>query len=384
MAPIRPYPTCIAATLAVCLCALIALALQPAVAANHPRRTVAVVLTDDNPAAEQLIPGQAPAFMPIAPIPPTPASTPLPAVLDAPSPAHGAVITPIQAQQIVAADWTLRDEAFTYDNKPLLPEFETGPALESDEVTCGCTSRSPRGPIESESLFVPRQRSYPAVFMAEVQTTFESEPYHQFLIVARTSAKSPWMIVSDPGEESATPLQLAKEDRDGFDTAALPPRSAQRLPAHLASYWQAWSDEGHAPRGISFAPGAYTSQYGETLAVQPQGSIYPNNGLDGWSVNQPGRDVWSFGTTSGGITCGVMRTQYIWTAPDGVYQDPQQNNWGPTVAPGVYRMDAETDIEQPCFEQHGGGHPPVVISGELDPDTEQGVTAIPLVPGTQA
>ena len=168
MAPTRPRPTCITATLAICLCAVTALALQPAAAANHHRRALAVVLTDDNPPGEQLIPGQAPAFVPIAPTPPIPATTPLPAVLDAPSPARGAVVTPTQAEQIVAADWTLRDEAFTYDNKALLPEFETGPALESDEVTCGCTSRSPRGPIESESLFVPRQRSYPADFMAEV------------------------------------------------------------------------------------------------------------------------------------------------------------------------------------------------------------------------
>jgi hypothetical protein len=388
MAQARPRPSCIAVTLAVCLYGMAALALPAAAATastHHRPHLPAAALTDDDPAAEQLVPDQTPDFIPIAPHAPAPATTPLPAVLTTPSPARQqVVITPTEAQQIVAADWTLRDEAFTYENKPLLPEFETGPALESDEVTCGCTSRAPRGPIESESLFVPRQRSYPATFMAEVQTTFQGDPYHQFLIVARDSAHNPWLVVSDPGEESTTPLDTAKLNANGFDVSPPPPRrAAAHLPAQLAAYWQAWTDAGQAPKGISFAPGAYTTQYGATLADQPQGSLYQHNGLEGWSVNQPGRDLWSFGTTTGGLTCGVVRTQYIWTAPDGIYQDPMQNNWGPTVAPGVYRLEAETDIEQPCFEEQAG-HPPAVISGELDPDTEQGITPIPLVPGTQA
>ncbi len=384
MATTRPRPSCIAATLAVCLCAMTALALQPAAAAAHHRRTLAVVLTDDNPAGEQLIPGQPPAWVPIDPSPPTPGTSLLPAILTASGPLHGVVVTPSQAEQIVAAVWTLRNAAFTTSDRALMAEFETGPAFESDEVTCGCNERLPRGPIGSESVFVPRQTSYPAVFMAEVATTFESNPYLQFLVMGKASAHAPWLVTSDPGDETNAPLLLPKVDGAGFDVVRPPPAAAaRRLPARLAAYWEGWTDTGHAPRGISFAPGTYTTENGETLAAQPQGSVDPDNGLQSWSNYRAGHDTWSFGTTTGGVTCGVVWAQFIWSSPYGVYQNPQQNQWGPTVKPGVYRMDVQTDIIQPCFEEQRT-QPPVVVSGQLDPDTEEGVTAIPLVPGTQA
>ena len=72
-----------------------------------------------------------------------------------------------------------------------------------------------------------------------------------------------------------------------------------------------------------------------------------------------------------------LNRQRASTAPDGgaVYQPPARDNWGPTVAPGSYRAEAETDIVQPCFiQQHGGGV--VVTSGLLDPDTEQGINPL--------
>jgi hypothetical protein len=84
-------------------------------------------------------------------------------------------------------------------------------------------------------------------------------------------------------------------------------------------------------------------------------------------------EVWSFGTASGAITCGVVRWQTIWTDPGGgPRQDPAQHNWGASVAPGTYQYMAETEIMQPCFIQRAGALT-VVTSGLGDPDTIQGI-----------
>ena len=72
------------------------------------------------------------------------------------------VIDVAQAQAVFGAMWDLRDDAFrvgsnTPAGRSLMAEFESGPALESDEVTCGCTWRAVRGPISAESLLVTRR-----------------------------------------------------------------------------------------------------------------------------------------------------------------------------------------------------------------------------------
>jgi hypothetical protein len=107
---------------------------------------------------------------------PTPLGNPLPAALITTSTVRGSVISPNQANAVIAAVWTLREQAFETNDRSLMAEFETGPAFEADEVTCGCNTRAVRGPISGESLFVPRQRSFPAAFLAEVKTTIRDTP----------------------------------------------------------------------------------------------------------------------------------------------------------------------------------------------------------------
>ena len=331
-------------------------------------------LTADTGSDETLIPGQAPNWVPDHPETPAPATMPLPPVLSAVNSDASAVVTPAEAKQIVAVLWSLRNEAFLNHSAALMAEFESGPALESDEVTCGCTTRLPRGPIYGESLLIPRVRSFPAVFLAEVKTTLLGKPYVQYLIVARTSTSSPWMVASDPGEQASRTLDQAKTDAVGFDIATSPPGSAL-LPSELAAYYQTWTNTGRALNSVRFASGPYTTGAGRDFGKYPQGTFVKKTGLTFWSLDEAGSQVWSFGTTTGSITCGVVRNQTIQTSPTGIYQDPAQNNWGPSVAPGGYRMVATTDIAQPCFLQRAHGAP-AVTSGSFDPDTEQGISPI--------
>ncbi len=317
---------------------------------------------------------------------PTPATSPLPAALTAAAPKRGLVLSPNEAGLILSAVWNLRTEAFLYDDRSLMAEFETGPALESDEVTCGCTVRAVRGPMYGESVIVPRQRSFPAAFLAEVKTTLNNAPYVQYLVIARASTATPWEVVSDPGESVTRPLDQPKIGPEGFDVAAPPGSAATKLPGELASYWHTWTEEDHVPAYRLFAPGTWTTLAGETYAEHPSGSWGTQNGLEGYYSFQAGSrdEVWSFGTADGSITCGVVRWQTIWSFPgSGIYQDPAQNNWGPSVAPGNYQYEAETQIIQPCFIERGAARI-AVVSGQSDPDTEQGVNPLPLTPRSPA
>jgi hypothetical protein len=314
--------------------------------------------------------------VPIHPDQPAPDEVSLPAALSL-SNSAGAVVLPAQAKVIFNSLWMLRQEAFSNNNRSLMADFETGPALESDETTCGCELRVPRGPIIHESFLVPQESRFPATFLGEATTTLDGSPYVQYLIVSRQSVAAPWQVVSDPGYSGTAILDQPKSGGGGFDGSALSSsgRAASALPTSLAAYWQTWTNAGHAPSTTNFAPGRWTTDAGRTMAKAPQGAVVAFNGLNGHYRFEPGTpdEVWKFATDHGNITCGVVRVQTLWTsASGGVYQPSSRGNWGATVAPGVYKAAAGTDIVQPCFTQ-GPGQLTSVTSGVMDPDTLQGV-----------
>lgn len=347
--------------------------------------TVTVTAAVAEPAAAAPYAGPRPAGVPLW-VPqsidhPTPALDPLPVALTAGGTRGGTVLSLGQAGAVVSALWNLRAQAFETHDRSLMAAFEAGPALESDEVTCGCNTRSVRGPISSESLLVPKELRFPAVFLAEVKTTLMNQPYVQYLVIARQSKATPWEVVADPGESGSRSLDRSKLGHGGFDDAA-PSAAAQQLPKEFAAYWHTWTEDDHAPSHSPFAPGKWTTRAGTTFAKDPSGSWSLQNGLMGYYSFKGGseNEVWSFGTAAGAITCGVVRWQTIWAYPGaGIHQDPSQNNWGTTIPPGNYQYEAETQIMQPCFVQRPGA-PVVVVSGLGDPDTEQAVNPLPTTP----
>lgn len=274
---------------------------------------------------------------------PTPANDPLPAALMlGTSGRPGPVIDVGQAQAVVAALWHLRDVAFqissnTPAGRRFMAEFESGPALESDEVTCGCTDRTVRAPISAESLLVTRQTTYPATFLAEAITNLKGSPYIQYLIISRQSASQPWKVVSDPGYLGSASLDRPGAVTDGFDNATPPGPASRSLPQQLAAYWQAWTITRHAPASSDLEPGQWTTQAGAQMANTPDGAIRQFNGLPGYYLYHGGgpQEIWQFGTGTGGLTCGVVREETYWDYPGSkLYQPENNDNWGSTIAPG--------------------------------------------------
>lgn len=304
---------------------------------------------------------------------PTPATGLLPPALWWGGTGHGPVVTIAQATSIFDAVWILREEAFGSNDRSVMAAFETGPALESDEVTCGCTTRDVRGNITTMRLFVPDERTFPATFLAEAVTTLEGAPYTQYLIITRQSASTPWMVVADPGQDGALRLDAARRGHGGFDAPASP-QSGAHLPADLAAYWQSWASRGRAPAKSPLAAGKWTTVAGAKLAKTPSGSLTAFNGLIAKYRYRAGDadERWSFAVSAGTLTCGVVRYQTTWSALGGyTWQPPEQSNWGANVAPGFYQDVVDTLIAQPCFLERPGRVTPVV-SGAMDPDTIQG------------
>ena len=245
--------------------------------------------------------------------------------------------------------------------------------------------RAPRGPILHESVLVPEQSSLPATFLGEATTTLEKKPYVQYLVISRQSAAQEWKVVADPGYSGTGTLDAPDNSRSGFDqpTGGSSVPASTALPAALATYWQTWTDTRHAPGGSTFAPGKWTTQAGKALAESPEGAVYRQNGLKGYYIYRAGGpgETWTFRTASGKITCGVVRWQTYWTSKYGAYQPASLDNWGLSVTPGYYRAVVETDIIQPCFIQRAG-QATAVVSGQVDPDTLQGVGLLASIPST--
>jgi hypothetical protein len=330
------------------------------------------------------------------------ATTPIPPwvtpVIDQPTPAtgalapalwwgragHGPVITVRQAETIFSAEWSLRFEAFQSQDPSVVGAFESGPALEADEVICKtCTALTFRGNITNSRVLVPDTSTFPATFLAEVLTTTNGAPYTQFLVISRQSASTPWTVVADPGEPGDVVLPQAQAKRHGSQPVPDSNRAAQ-LPAELAAYWQHWVYKGRAPEGTPFAAGRWTTAQGTKLAKAPPGSVTAFNGLIARYRYRGGTagESWSFGVAGGTLTCGVVRYQTSWSALGGYdWQPPDQTNWGPNVAPGFYQDVVETQIAQPCFLEHAH-HAIVVLFGGMNPETIQGLGPVSIPSGT--
>jgi hypothetical protein len=105
----------------------------------------------------------------------------------------GPVVTPIQARQITTTIFRLRAGALAAQDRRAFEHIDTGAVLESGVAACACL-RERFGAITDMSVFVPRQASFPASFMAEVATTDAGTPSIENMVVVRSSAADTWRL----------------------------------------------------------------------------------------------------------------------------------------------------------------------------------------------
>jgi len=287
--------------------------------------------------------------------------------------ASGPVVTPAQAKEITGTIFHLRAAALAAQDRPAFQQIDTGVVLESDIPACGCLGER-FGAITDMSVFVPRQTSYPASFMAEVATTNAGTPSIENVVVVRNSAADSWRlavenVVTFPSGQLHLDAPVA--DAGGYDAApTASPAASATLFRQLATYWQSWKNTGAAPSPSPFDSGAFTTGKGAELAAHPQDQLQ-DNGLFGHYdyAYDTGDAVYTFAVNGGwSVSCSAVRHTTLFTPRSGdlAVQDPARHNWGPTLAPGSYDALTERHVEQSCIFVPTNGSALPFVAGDTN------------------
>lgn len=274
------------------------------------------------------------------------------------------VISPAAARAVVQSYWPKREAAIAAGDVTRIKALESGAAGQVDGAVAEDEhARSPwpgsaRVRTHKEVMvFVPRQTTYPATFLAEVITeTYESrEPFKEIMVFIKSSADMPWQLTLDVGGSTIGVDPAGVDNR--FDPA--PPRLAgvdpSAFPGKLASYWQACWVTGRAPigNGNDFLPGYWTTQKCNAIAGSSPGRFDPTCGCIprlSYSSNSATGEF-SFNTHSGSLlSCFAIRIDDQSRAlPHAVLlQDDGRNHWGGKLPPGTYSEIDQTSLRQVC------------------------------------
>lgn len=301
----------------------------------------------------------------------------LPAALTATAPAGSpTVVTPVMAKNAVLAMWPVREAVLSARTAASLDQIETGTALtgDRDRVFCGCLEAQMLLATNSVQVYVPRQTTWPAHFVAEVHLGSPQQPFREYLVFTRAGFAVPWKVAFAAGAQfsGATTIDVGERDKDGY-TTSLPAgvqASVGQLPAALAAAFQTAKESGRPTLPGSFAPGAWTSSLLDKIVQTPQGGRIGGSGpkLTVHYFTYPADAVIAVPLTDGRtLACGVVRQTADYTAPYGrLVQDSAQRSWPPTLSPGQYRKVTATGQLQTCFLVSTGGDPVVVSGGDLD------------------
>jgi hypothetical protein len=289
---------------------------------------------------------------------PVPQLVTLPPQLTATAPAGSpSVVTPRMARDVLAAMWPVREVVLTSRDTAELPKVDTASALaaDRDRTTCGCLMRSTPGAVTASQVYVARQRSFPASFLAMVQTGSVIQPNLEALAFTRASVDQPWLVAFDSQVEFSRPhpLDTGRVDSAGYvaPVGAADRAKAATLPGLLAGYFQVAKDTGRVGTAPGFADGPWTNELAQRSAANQNGHRLATGLVDqARYFPQPGNALYFASLTRFTLACGVMHRTSVYTYPGGrVRQDPQMRNWSPTVRPGSYASATVDGIMQTCF-----------------------------------
>jgi hypothetical protein len=140
------------------------------------------------------------------------------------------VVTPADATKAAEDYWVAAEVANTSLDATALEPFETGPLLEADragferERAEGIPPPSADRPVRGVSVFVPHQSSYPAEFVARIETAAPSlddqgrstmSPETVYLHLVRSTARARWRADFGAIADPERPLAFAL-DRQGY------------------------------------------------------------------------------------------------------------------------------------------------------------------------
>jgi hypothetical protein len=272
------------------------------------------------------------------------------------------VVTPTIANAVLRAYWSTHERALVGHDLATMARLSTGPAREWEQsaTECGCLSATTPRPLLDTSVFVPRQTSYPATFVAEAQTqNFGRFYWAELLVFTKNRPGAPWRVTEESGfgppPGVAPRLGAPVTDADGFDQPVplTQHERARHAAADLASLWQRAKLSGQIPADNEFDLSGQTLHRLGEIAAHRQDEIQVNGLLGHYSFYTSPADRLVEVMDSAGfeLACQPVRETVVYTPLHGsrIVQDRFRRNWGPEMAPGHYRRVISHDTWQTCF-----------------------------------
>ncbi len=217
----------------------------------------------------------------------------------------GRVNLPLE-YRVVAALWTARQDALAeLDPQQIAVVDQPGSeALAADRALITLSSEGGQlsGPLraqpESDWIAVPSSASsYPLTLLGEVASPgSKGEEQVTLLVITKRSTTTPWRVTftTDYSTKGSAPSYLLPTLN--VPTVPIPPAS---VPGLLASYWQTWVDDHHAPVDSPFDPGYWTTTLGAQIGSRTTGALFHGTinsvsvrvraGLRALGLRRPGR-----------------------------------------------------------------------------------------------
>jgi len=271
------------------------------------------------------------------------------------------VITPSQAARVVHDYWDVHEAALVEHNLPRLAHLSAGAARDWEQpaVACGCLSVSSPRPFLNAAYFVPRQRRYPASFIAEVQTEVAGTYWAELLVFTKSRSGGPWLVTEDSGfgppAGVAPRLGAPVADSAGYDrpVSGSERARARTVAGRFAALWQQAKNTGTVPAGSGFDLTGQTGARVARLAAFTQDAVQMNGLIGHYTFYTSRTDPLIQVTDVDGydLACQSIRETVVYTPTPGhlIAQDPLQHNWGPYLSPGSYRKVIDRDTWQTCF-----------------------------------
>ena len=300
----------------------------------------------------------------------------LPGGIGAPS----SVVTPAQAVQVVRDYWRANEQAAMSHDAELFSRIESGLQLEADAATARAARATatpglagPR-PLRRVTVYVPRQPTYPAEFVALIETVAvdqRGQPTAQAFALydhfRRAAAGARWLAdfysLADPGHpirfllDGAGYASALPANAGGF---LLPPAA---IAGSLATYLRSGLSSGR-PSG-PFAPGVLTtgsvsSQLGYQLNLARQGY------LTSFDYASPPFSRAYRSADGAAIVLFALRPTATVTLTDPartcIVQPPDQlQRWGGLLPAGRYSLVALDDLLQLV-----AADPPAHVGARID------------------
>jgi hypothetical protein len=279
--------------------------------------------------------------------------------------AAAAIITPADATQVVRDFWRLNEKANTSsDWAAARGQIEGGLLQEADVAdgnamrALGLTSLTAARPLNRVAVYVPRQRSYPAEFVALLETVdldqggqLTSEPLAFYAHSVRTAEDERWIADFAAIGDLGRPLRFAL-DGDGYaSSVALQAGGYVVTPSALGDAYVGYLSSGLAsgtPRG-PFTAGSRT-----TDAVRGARGFQESMARQGYRVSidystRPYLHAYRGADGFGIVLFALQVTSTVQLAdPSLCIIQPADNlrAWGTLVPPGSYSMVASDDLSQ--------------------------------------